>query len=36
MIQISSEKVIGTRFDINFPIMKSKFNERIEQKSVSA
>ncbi|WP_299220811.1 tetratricopeptide repeat-containing sensor histidine kinase [uncultured Aquimarina sp.] len=35
-IQVSSEKRIGTRFDLNFPIMKYQFNEKTERKSLSA
>ncbi|RKM96356.1 sensor histidine kinase, partial [Aquimarina sp. BL5] len=35
-IQVSSEKRIGTRFDLKFPMMNYQFNEKKERKSLSA
>ncbi|WP_298541170.1 ATP-binding protein [uncultured Aquimarina sp.] len=35
-IQVSSEKRIGTRFDLNIPITKYQFNEKTERKPLSA
>ncbi|WP_298315269.1 tetratricopeptide repeat-containing sensor histidine kinase [uncultured Aquimarina sp.] len=35
-IQVSSEKRIGTRFDLKFPMMNYQFNEKTERKPLSA